>query len=125
MPSRRRSRRSARIAKQAIELAVAAPQVMTHRLARLALAGSSPSVRDRSEFDRMGMEKIAAFYESWHAMCLALFRANLNLALSPVQFWWSSGRGQRTALAIFGAGLAPVHRRVTANARRLRHTRIV
>jgi hypothetical protein len=72
----------------------------------------------------MGAEKVAAFYESWNAMFLALFRANLSLAIWPMQFWWSSDRGQRASLGILGAGLAPIHRRVTANARRLRRRRV-
>jgi len=90
----------------------------------MALAGASPSARDRREFHRMGVEKIAAFYESWNAMCLALLRANLNLAVTPFQFWWSPHRRRRTGLSILGAGLVPIHRRVTANARRLRGRKI-
>jgi hypothetical protein len=124
MPYRRRRKRSTRIAAQATELALAVPQVMWHRLARLAVAGAWPSARDRNEFHRMGVEKFAAFYESWNAMFLTLLRANVALTFSPFQFWWSSDRSRRTGLAIFGAGLAPIHRRATANARRLRRKRI-
>lgn len=124
MPSRHRRRASARIARQAAELALATPQVMAHRLARLALAGTSPSARDRREFDRMVAEKLAAFYESWHAMSWALLRANLTWALAPLRFLGASRRGWRTGSTILGAGLAPVHRRATANARRLNRTRL-
>ena len=124
MPSRHRGRGAARISIQALELAIAAPQVMAYRLATMALAGASPTARDRREFHRMGVEKIAAFYESWNAMFLALLRANLNLAVTPFQFWWSLHRRRRTGLAILGASLDPIHRRVTANARRLRRRRI-
>src|SRR5215471_13574882 len=123
MPTLRHSRSSARLATQAFELSMAAPQVIVHRITRLAFAGLSPSARDRREFHRMGAEKVAAFYESWNAMYLALLRANLNLALSPFQFWWSSGRGWRTSMGVLDAGLAPIHRRATANARRLRRRR--
>jgi len=125
MPNLRHSRSSAHLAIQAFELSIAAPQVIAYRLARLALAGLSPSARDRREFARMGTEKIAAFYESWNAMYLALLRANLSLALSPFQLWWSPARGRRTGLAILNHGLAPIRRRASANARRLRRTRIV
>jgi hypothetical protein len=104
---------------------MAAPQVMAYRLTRLALAGLSPSARDRKEFVRMGVEKVAAFYESWTAMYLALLRANLNLALSPFWVWWSPARGQRTGLTILNRGLAPIRRRAGANARRLRRASIV
>jgi hypothetical protein len=126
LPSYFRRRRSSRIATQMADLALAAPLVMGHRLTRLVLSASSPSTRDRTEFHRMGAEKIAAYYESWNAMLLALFRANLSLALSPLaffQFWSSSSRRRRAGLSIFGAGLAPIHRRATANARRLRRRR--
>jgi len=71
----------------------------------------------------MGVEKVFAFYESWNAMLLELFRANLDLALSPFRFW-SFGRGRRRGLRILGAGLAPIHRRATANARRLRRRHV-
>src|SRR5215471_4094285 len=125
MPTLRHSRSSARLATQAFELSMAAPQVIVHRITRLAFAGLSPSARDRREFHRMGAEKVAAFYESWNAMYLALLRANLNLALSPFQLWWSPMRSQRTGLAILGHGLAPIRRRAAANARRLRRERIV
>ena len=73
----------------------------------------------------MSTEKVAAFYESWNAMLLALLRANLTLALSPFQLWWFPAQGLRTGLAILGHGLAPVHRRATANARRLRRGRLM
>lgn len=135
MPSRRRSRKL-RIATQAADLAWSVPQVMAHRLARVALAGSSPSARDRRELHRMGAEKIAAFYESWNAMFVVAFRAYLSFARSPFPFGWFpwtavaaprrwSARSQRTALDIVGSGLAPIQRRASANARRLRRTRIL
>jgi len=125
MSTLRRRSNSTRLATQAFELSVAAPQVIAHRMARLAFAGLSPSPRDRKEFHRMGAEKVAAFYESWNAMYLALLRANLNLALSPFRLLCSPMRSQRTGLAILGHGLAPIRRRAAANARRLRRTRIV
>lgn len=112
-------------------LALAAPEVMAHRLTRMALVGPTPSQRDWEEFLLMWTEKVAAFYESWHAMYLEMFRANLSLALSPIWFAGSipTGRrahdhltahGRRAAVAILGAGLAPLHRRAAANAKRLR-----
>jgi hypothetical protein len=35
-----------------------------------------------------------------------------------------SAHARRTALAVLGSGLAPVHRRAVANARRLRRVRV-
>jgi len=73
----------------------------------------------------MSAEKVAAFYESWNAMFLVLLRANLNLAPSPLQVWWSASRCQQTSLTILSNRLAPIHRRAAANARRLRRMRFV
>ena len=134
MPHRRRRKRA--LSTQAVELTLAVPQVLSHRLSRLALAGSSPSLRDRREFYLMGTEKIEAFYESWNAMLVEMLEANLKFMFAPVLFWWSpwdgtrrafevfSKRSQRAALAVLGSGLAPFRRRAVANARRLRRVRV-
>jgi hypothetical protein len=110
------------------------PEVVAQRMTRLWLAGAAPSNRDRDEMYVMWAEKCAAFYQSWNAMCVEMLRANLRLAFSPM--WWAgppvtarqasarlTAHGQRAALAILGAGLAPIHRRASANAKRLRRTR--
>ena len=85
----------------------------------------------------MGIEKLAAFYESWNAMLIEVLRVNMRLALSPMYLWWSPWAGTRplprfgpkhmraTALGILGSGLAPVHRRAVANARRLRRNPVL
>jgi hypothetical protein len=112
-----------------MELGPAIPEVVAYRVARMALAGSSPSKADREELFRMGTEKVSAFYESWNAIFLASCRANLQC----LSFWpaWSSvwlGPGRRTfgtklqraALDIMASGIAPVHRRAMGNAKRLR-----
>ena len=114
---------------QAIELGVAVPQVIAHRAARMAAAGSSPSARDRKEFYRMSTEKIAAFNEAWTAMGFEAFRANQRLALSFMQSLWfpwvQPKRRQlsNAALGILGKGMAPVRRRAVANAKRLGRAR--
>jgi hypothetical protein len=122
-----------RLAHEAYALGWAVPEVVTHRMARLCLAGDTLSARDRAEMYRMTAEKFAAFYESWNAMFLAIVRANMQLALSPM--WWAwfaptsrrtaqlSAHGQRAAGAALAAGLAPVRRRAVANAKRLRRLR--
>ena len=69
---------------------------------RMWLAGPFPSQRDRAEFHRMWTEKPIAFYQSWNAMMLEIYRGNVALATR-----------------VLGAGLAPVHRRAAANAKRL------
>ena len=130
MPARRRTARNTR---QAIELALAVPQVVAHRVGRAARAGPFPSPRDRREFQRMGTEKIAAFYESWNAMAVEMARANMRLFWSPL--WWSNpwkamapgsraaSTHARTALDILHRGTNPYHRRAVANARRLTRIR--
>lgn len=97
---------------RAAELAVAVPQVVAHRLARMATAGPWPGARDRREFSRMGSEKVAAFHESWSAMWLNAWRAQMQFAMAMLQGWWWPAR-------IVDQGLKPVHRRAVANARRL------
>jgi len=116
MPSHRR-RQSALLAKST-ELAFAAPYVVAHRLARMAIAGDSPSARDRKEFSRMGSEKILAFNQSWYAMWLEAMRANQTMTMSLYRSCWTVG--QRMMLA----GLGPVHRGAVANAKRLRRVRL-
>ena len=133
MPSRRR-RRSKSLAVQAVELGVAVPQVIAHRALRMAMAGVSPSARDRREFRRMGAEKIFALGESWNAMAAEAFLANQRIALSVMQSFWfpwlgaekpksASKQMSDAALDILGQGVAPIHRRVVANAKRLGRAR--
>ena len=120
------------LAAQAAELAFAVPQVMAHRLGRLALAGANPSSRDRREFTRMGSEKSAAFVESWVAMAGTAWRIQLDFWLSCWGLGFSPWLGraggrrvnqvteaQRATTAILASGLAPVHKRAVANAKRL------
>lgn len=116
---------------QAAELALAVPQVMTQRIARMAAAGHAPSARDRREFTRMGSEKIAAFHESWFAMAAEAWRIQQQFVLSWLGAFmspWAALRPprgpskaqlQRAAISVLGHGVAPVHRRAVANAKRL------
>jgi hypothetical protein len=114
---------------QALEFSIAAPQVLTHRLARLAFAGPAPSARDRIEFQRMGSEKAAAFYESWNAMLIHCLRVQQAMLLpwfasagrvpnltEPARQWIALWTHAMDGLA---ASAAPFHRRVVANAARL------
>ena len=128
----RRRRTDSALATRAIELGFAVPQVIAHRLTRMAAAGFQPSVRDRNEFWLMAAEKIVAYGESCNAMLWELSRANLAFALSFGPYWWfgwpltarsSTTRTrrhlQRTTLSALAKGIAPIHRRAVANARRL------
>lgn len=129
MPRRKTS--SHRLATQFAELAFAAPQVVMHRTARMARAGTSPSARDRAEFARMSNEKVLAFYESWAGMWTAGLTAQVELgaALAAAAVATATGApsgaasaaaaASRAAHKVMGAGLSPVHRKAVANAKRL------
>jgi hypothetical protein len=116
------------------ELALAVPQVMAHRLMRMALAGQVPSARDRKEFSRMSAEKSEAFAESWTAMALEASKLQQQLTRRYWQAWgWplltkplpaagAQAQLNQAVLDVLGKGLAPVHRRAVANAKRLRST---
>ena len=128
----RRRRRLHSLAVESMKLGLAAPQVMAHRLTRMALAGGSPSARDRAEFQRMGIEKILAANEAWNAMAMQALVENQKLAVSFVQSVWfpwlrrpsASTQLRNAALGVLGKGMAPVRRRAVANARRLRRTKL-
>ena len=132
------SRRPKPAAQKLAELSLAVPQVVGHRVARMAAAGPWPGARDRREFHAMGAEKVAAFGESWTAMLMQLWRSQWSLAVSLSTWWWSPARwvpgawpgpvpGGRQAwqrwaegpMRALEQGLGPVHRRAVANARRL------
>ncbi|MGY8905401.1 MAG: polyhydroxyalkanoate granule-associated phasin [Burkholderiales bacterium] len=132
--SRTRTRKS--LAVKSAELALAVPQVVAHRVTRMAMAGPTLSPRDRKEFDLMVAEKESAFAASWSAMATQTVRANQALATSMFRSFWSAAlRGKpvrapsaaalrRAALGIVGKGLDPVHRKAVANAKRLAKTRL-
>jgi hypothetical protein len=134
MPARR-NRQALSLAARTTELAIAAPQVVAHRVARMAMSGPVLSERDRKEFQLMGAEKTAAFTASWNAMALQAMRANQAMAVSMLTSFWSpavwrnpaghvAAQLQSAALGVLGKGIAPVHRAATANARRLAGTRL-
>ena len=132
----RSPRKAKSLATKAAELAVAVPQVMAHRLTRMSIAGPKISARDRKEFDLMMNEKKTAFAEAWQAMAAQSLRANQTLATSFFRSVWSlSPRSKPTAakvlrqmqtaaLGVFGKGLAPIHKKAVANAKRLAKTRL-
>jgi hypothetical protein len=133
----RQSRLARQLAAKTSELATAVPQVMAHRLARMAIAGLRLSDRDRKEFARMFAEKNSAFGESWNAMAVQAVRANQALAASlarslrappscrsPADLRGLAVQLHDAALGVFGKGLAPVHRKAVANARRLARTKL-
>lgn len=109
---------------QMAELAFAVPQVVAHRVTRMALAGHAPSARDRKEFQLMSNEKTAAFGQACFAMWLHGFHAQQQLALAMMKTAAlpSTAALTRAGLGVLGKGLAPVHRTAVANAKRLSRT---
>jgi hypothetical protein len=131
----RRTQKSSSLATKLIELSLATPQVVAHRVTRMALAGQAPAARDKKEFELMVAEKKAAFAQSWAAMALQAARANQALALSMFTSMWLPARRrpsaaalaaeiQRAAVGVLSRGLAPVHSKAVANAKRLARTKL-
>lgn len=131
-----RTRHSLVAARRSAELAVAAPQVIAHRLGRMAIAGPTLSQRDRKEFTGMVVEKQLAFTQAWLAASQQFARAQQSFMLSAWRAMLSgslpgllstsslAGRSLATSAAMTSAALAPVHRKAVANAKRLGRTRL-
>lgn len=119
MPTARKSHR--RLATQATQLALAVPQVVGHRMARMALAGPAMTERDRREFRGMLDEKVLAFWQSWFGMGWAVLQ-------SMQRTWIASLQGARVPLIdaqkVLAHGIAPIQRKASANAKRLARTRM-
>lgn len=116
--TRRKSSAQHKLATQSMELAFAAPLVVARRLGNMALAGQNPSAAQQRDMQTMGTEKVMAFWQSWAAMGWEAWRMQMNwmqaLMRNPMSM---PALGDPTRL--LAAGLAPVHRKAVANARRL------
>jgi hypothetical protein len=122
MPRRRPRNATTVLSQQWFETAIAAPQVVAHRVSRMVAPQPSRMRQDQQEFTRMWTEKQAAFTQSWLAMWSHGARLGQQAMLSPWQGWWrapSAAAAATAAIAIAQKGLAPVHRKAVANARRL------
>ncbi len=130
---------AARLMKSSAELGLAVPQVVGHRMARMAMAGPVLSARDRKEFEGMVAEKGQAFAQGWQAMATQAFKAQQALASSWLSAWWKGAlRGKpstqtlgsmarqqgQASLGVMQAGLKPVHQKAVANAKRLARTKL-
>jgi hypothetical protein len=120
-----------------IEIGWAAPQVIAHRTQRMLRSGPFPAQVDRDEFRRMFDEKGEAWFESTLRMSTEMGKQWVAIATGAMQPWWLASpasspaarwhsawcgavrRWARATPHIAQIGLAPVHRRATANARRL------
>ena len=132
------SSKQLRLTRDAAQMATAVPQVVLHRVSRMMTAGVVPNRRDQDEFYRMGAEKVAAFGESWAAMSMQTMAAQQQFMGWWVQTWWQVALGgwtnpptfqhlshsaqrrwMNSVLDVAARGMAPVHRRAVANAKRL------
>lgn len=121
-----RRRRSVGTLRRSAEIAWLAPHVALGRLA------SNPSAARYAQF---GVEKAGAFGAAWLAMWTAAARGGWELAMSSSLAMLRAGPAAgfdparlapamaTSAERMTAAGIAPVHRRVRANARRLRRRR--
>lgn len=135
MPARNR-RTSVSLAVKAAQLSAAVPQVVAHRVTRMALAGTTLSPRDRKEFTQMVAEKQSAFAEAFTAMAAEGMRANQAIATSWLRSVGAgAGRGRpapaalgvqihQAMVGVLDSGMAPIHRKAVANAKRLAKTRL-
>ena len=73
--------RKASAVRKAADIAVAAPQVIAHRVTRMALAGPLPDARDRKEFTGMVQEKQLAFAQSFLAWNTAVLRWQMHMQM--------------------------------------------
>ena len=124
--------------KRSAELGMAVPQVVAHRVARMAMAGPVMSSRDKAEFQLMFAEKQQAFAQSWQAMAAHTVRAQQAMALTftaalmnpfalgpgLIRRNTSAAQAMNSGMGILNAGLGPVHRKAVANAKRLKRTRL-
>lgn len=117
-----RRSRSASNATKLVQLGLATPQVMAHRMARMSLAGPMLSARDRKEFTGMVVEKQVAFAQAWTGMMTALMWEQQHWLLACM-----TGQVPNLCQAserVLSKGLAPVHRKAVSNAKRLSRTRL-
>ena len=71
------------LATKTLEMMLASAQVIGHRTGRMALAGPTPSARDRREIALMGKEKIEAGAQSAQAMAAHMMTMSLPWAALP------------------------------------------
>lgn len=114
------------------QLATIAPMVIGYRLVGMAVAGPEPGARDRKELARMGQEKFDAWSEAVQATGMRVIRANMAMTTLLLRQAWGgapapaafANSATRLSSDLLADTLAPYHRRVLANSRRLsRHQR--
>ena len=124
---------AASLAARSLAISTAAPQVIAHRLSRMALAGANPTAADRRESMQMVTEKMQAFHSGWGAIWTEALAQQASLTQALWMAPWQ-GPSAWVALAtrsvsstdlvrLIDAGLTPVHDTAVANAKRLSRRR--
>jgi hypothetical protein len=119
--ARGRKNEAVRRAARSVEAATAAAQTIAIRSSMLASATSPAALAD-PEFQRMCMEKVEAAWEAGAALIAAapqLYAAWFELTTSQASPLSAAAGMTNAGLRFLDAGFAPLHRTVTANARRL------
>jgi hypothetical protein len=78
------------LAGKSYEMMCASAQVIAHRTNRMALAGNSPSARDRREFALMGQEKLEAGAKSAQAMAVEMLTMGASWGAAAGRDWLRS-----------------------------------
>ena len=125
-----RTSRTPSTGRKLAELSVAAPQVIAHRVTRMALASpGSLSKRDQKEFSGMVAEKQIAFAQSWWTLCMEMGKAQQAFFLSwmrgPMAFSSQLSRMPSTLDRISARSVAPIHRKAVQNSKRLARTKLL
>lgn len=105
------------------EMLVAANDVIGKRSALIAAGCRDPLNADYAEMMLMSSEKLAAFSQAGSALWGEWTKLQLDFGRAMTSAH-SPRRAVRMATRVMGAGgkaLAPVHKRATANSRRLKH----
>jgi hypothetical protein len=125
------TRRNRSLAANSAALAMAVPQVVAYRVARMAQASTPLSARDRREFRNMVNEKPQAFAETWSAVAMEAMRINQSI-LTSMWTWFLNPLSTRSPAAailrnaparLLGKSLEPSRRKAVANAKRLSRSR--
>lgn len=119
------------VASRLAQLSSDVPQVVAHRVSRMASSGAMPSARDRQEFTGMMVEKPMAFAHSAVNMWMAGLQVQqsfwVSLAGAMVQPPWLSlqahadviHRAGQGGWFVLDQGIGPIQRQASSNARRL------
>jgi hypothetical protein len=120
-----RTRKQARVAKQALQIAALAPAVASARIARVVSTGNYGDIA------RMGTEKASAFTSAAVGMMFAGAATIAKLTFVTASAWspWGGSARQRLARVqstladastdVARSALTPIRKRVVANSKRL------